>query len=57
MAGAVSAHGAGMSGRTVQLDHTLCLRRKPDNLHDSNAIEVLTPDGMKLGCVLRSYNT
>jgi len=34
----------------------LRLRREPDNIHDANAIEVLTPDGIKMGYMPRAHN-
>jgi len=34
----------------------LCLRREPGNPHDSNAIEILTKNGLKLGYVPHSKN-
>jgi hypothetical protein len=34
----------------------LTLRREPENPHDANAIEVLTPSGAKLGYVPRHRN-
>lgn len=34
----------------------LTLRREPDNPHDANAIEVLTPSGAKLGYIPRHRN-
>ncbi len=35
----------------------LTLRREPDNQHDSNAIEVLRQDKVKLGYVPKKHNT
>ena len=32
------------------------LRREPQNVHDELAIEVLTPEGHKLGYIPRRYN-